>query len=53
VSEGLRYHDFGVLTRTNSLAGNIEEAFLAENIPYKVSGGTSFFQRKEIKDIIS
>jgi DNA helicase-2/ATP-dependent DNA helicase PcrA len=53
VSEGLRYHDFGVLTRTNSLAGNIEEAFLAENIPYKVSGGTSFFQRKEVKDIIS
>jgi DNA helicase-2/ATP-dependent DNA helicase PcrA len=53
VSEGLRSHDFGVLTRTNSLAGNIEEAFLAENIPYKVSGGTSFFQRKEIKDIIS
>ncbi|MDR0290981.1 MAG: UvrD-helicase domain-containing protein [Treponema sp.] len=53
ISETLRYHDFGVLTRTNSLAGNIEEAFLAENIPYKVSGGTSFFQRKEIKDIIS
>ena len=53
IADGLRYHDFGVLTRTNSLAGNIEEAFLAENIPYKVSGGTSFFQRKEIKDIIS
>jgi DNA helicase-2/ATP-dependent DNA helicase PcrA len=32
---------------------SIEEAFLAENIPYRVSGGTSFFQRKEIKDIIS
>ena len=53
VTDKLRYHDFGVLTRTNSLAGTIEEAFLAENIPYKVSGGTSFFQRKEIKDIIS
>ncbi|MCL2763165.1 MAG: UvrD-helicase domain-containing protein [Treponema sp.] len=53
VTDTLRYHDFGVLTRTNSLARNIEEAFLAENIPYKVSGGTSFFQRKEIKDIIS
>ena len=48
-----RYHDFGVLTRTNNLAANIEDAFLAENIPYKISGGTSFFQRKEIKDIIS
>jgi DNA helicase-2/ATP-dependent DNA helicase PcrA len=53
ITENLKYHDFGVLTRTNSLARNIEEAFLSENIPYKVSGGTSFFQRKEIKDIIS
>jgi DNA helicase-2/ATP-dependent DNA helicase PcrA len=53
ITETLRYHDFGVLTRTNSLSNNIEEAFLAEDIPYKVSGGTSFFQRKEIKDIIS
>jgi len=52
-SHSFQYHNFGVLTRTNSLAGNIEEAFLAENIPYIVSGGTSFFQRKEIKDIIS
>jgi len=53
ISEKYKYHDFGVLTRTNSLARNIEEAFLSQNIPYKVSGGTSFFQRKEIKDIIS
>jgi len=52
-TETRRYHDFGVLTRTNSLSRNIEEAFLADNIPYKISGGTSFFQRKEIKDIIS
>ena len=51
--EDYKYHDFGVLTRTNSLSRNIEEAFLAENIPYRVSGGTSFFARKEIKDIIS
>ena len=53
IKEDYKYHDFGVLTRTNSLARNIEESFLAENIPYCVSGGTSFFQRKEIKDIIS
>jgi DNA helicase-2/ATP-dependent DNA helicase PcrA len=51
--EGLRYDDFGVLIRTNSMTRSIEEAFLAENIPYRVSGGTSFFQRKEIKDILS
>ena len=52
-SEDYKYHDFGILTRTNSLSRDIEEALLAENIPYRVSGGTSFFQRKEIKDIIS
>ena len=53
IDEKLKYHDFGVLTRTNSLMRSIEEAFLSENIPYRVSGGTSFFQRKEIKDITS
>ena len=39
--------------RTNGLTASIEEAFLEANIPYKVSGGMSFFQRKEIKDILS
>ncbi|MDR1100324.1 MAG: UvrD-helicase domain-containing protein [Treponema sp.] len=53
IQERLAYSDFGVLVRTNSLTRNIEEAFLAANIPYRVSGGTSFFQRKEIKDILS
>jgi DNA helicase-2/ATP-dependent DNA helicase PcrA len=52
-SEKLGFSDFGVLVRTNSLTRNIEEAFLAADIPYRVSGGTSFFQRKEIKDILS
>jgi DNA helicase-2/ATP-dependent DNA helicase PcrA len=51
--ENFGYHQFGVLVRTNSLTRTIEEAFLAENIPYRVSGGTSFFQRKEVKDIIA
>jgi ATP-dependent DNA helicase UvrD/PcrA len=51
--EGLKYHDFGVLVRTNGLTAPIEEAFLAENIPYRVSGGTSFFQRKEVKDVLA
>jgi DNA helicase-2/ATP-dependent DNA helicase PcrA len=53
LKDKLRYDQFGVLIRINSLTRYIEEAFLAANIPYKVSGGTSFFQRKEIKDIIS
>jgi DNA helicase-2/ATP-dependent DNA helicase PcrA len=53
VRERLKYDDFGVLVRTNSMTRPLEEAFLSENIPYRVSGGTSFFQRKEIKDILS
>ncbi|MDR0388430.1 MAG: UvrD-helicase domain-containing protein, partial [Treponema sp.] len=53
VRERLKYDDFGVLIRTNSMTRSIEEAFLSQNIPYRVSGGTSFFQRKEIKDILS
>ncbi len=53
MKEHLKYHDFGVLVRTNSLSTLIENAFLSENIPYKVSGGKSFFQRKEIKDIVA
>jgi DNA helicase-2/ATP-dependent DNA helicase PcrA len=53
LKEHLRYDQFGVLIRTNNLTRYIEEAFLAADLPYKVSGGTSFFQRKEIKDIIS
>ena len=51
--EELKYSDFGILLRTNSLTRNIEESLLETNIPYRVTGGTSFFQRKEIKDIIS
>jgi DNA helicase-2/ATP-dependent DNA helicase PcrA len=51
--ENLKYDDFGILLRTNSLMDRIEESLLAENIPYRVSGGTSFFARKEIKDVLS
>ena len=48
-----KYDDFGVLMRANTQSRFIEEAFLQNNIPYTMSGGTSFFERKEIKDIIS
>ena len=48
----LKYDQFGVLMRANTQSRAIEEAFLEANIPYTMSGGTSFFQRKEIKDII-
>jgi DNA helicase-2/ATP-dependent DNA helicase PcrA len=43
----------GILIRTNNLSKAIEDALLAHNIPYTMSGGTSFFERKEIRDIIS
>ena len=52
-AEQRNYGDFGVLVRTNSQFDCLEEAFLAENIPCKVSGGLSFFDRKEIRDILS
>ena len=52
-AERRKFSEFGVLVRTNNQFDCIEEAFLAENIPYRVSGGTSFFERKEIRDILS
>jgi DNA helicase-2/ATP-dependent DNA helicase PcrA len=53
LQDGLRYGDVGVLVRTNALTRNLEVAFLSENVPYRVSGGQSFFQRREIKDVIA
>jgi DNA helicase II / ATP-dependent DNA helicase PcrA len=53
IKNSLRYDNFGVLLRTNNLLTAIEHALLSSNIPYKVSGGQSFFQRKEIRDIIA
>ena len=53
MQDDLSYGDFGILVRTNSLTTAIEDALLMNGIPYAVSGGQSFFQRKEIKDIIA
>jgi DNA helicase-2/ATP-dependent DNA helicase PcrA len=51
--ENRSYDDFGILVRTNSLTKNIELQMMSQNIPYRMSGGTSFFQRKEVKDVIA
>ncbi len=51
--EHVPWDDFGILIRINALTRWIEESLLAENVPYRISGGTSFFGRKEIKDVIS
>lgn len=48
----LDYRDFGVLVRTNGLLGEIENTFVEQQLPVKVSGGKSFFDRKEIRDIL-
>ena len=53
MEDSRKYDDFGVLIRANTQSRFIEEAFLQANIPYTMSGGTSFFERKEIKDVIS
>lgn len=51
--DGLNYGDFGILVRTNGLMKTIENAMLVGHIPYNLSGGESFFQRKEVKDMIA
>ena len=50
---GYKYSDFAVLYRMNTLSRVIEEIFVQEGIPYKMVGGLKFWDRKEIKDIIS
>ena len=47
------YSDFAILYRTNSQSRSFEEYMRKENIPYRIYGGLSFYQRKEIKDVIA
>ncbi|TJX65501.1 ATP-dependent DNA helicase PcrA [Soehngenia saccharolytica] len=51
--KGYKLKDIAVLYRTNVQSRPFEEAFMAEEIPYKVVGGLKFYDRKEIKDIVS
>jgi ATP-dependent DNA helicase UvrD/PcrA len=48
-----RHQDFAILYRTNAQSRAMEEALRRKNIPYKIYGGLSFYQRKEIKDLLS
>ncbi|GHV21383.1 DNA helicase [Bacteroidia bacterium] len=48
-----KYSDFVILYRTNAQSRIFEEALRKRNMPYKIYGGLSFFQRKEVKDVIS
>lgn len=53
LSEQLNYSDFAILYRTNAQSRIFEESLRRRNIPYKIYGGISFFQRKEIKDVLA
>jgi DNA helicase-2/ATP-dependent DNA helicase PcrA len=50
---GLELRDFAVLYRVGAQSRTLEEAFLRHNIPYKIVGGTRFYERKEIKDALA
>lgn len=50
--QGVNYKDFAILYRTNAQSRAMEEALRKLGVPYKIYGGTSFYQRKEVKDLI-
>ena len=53
MADRLMYRDFAILYRTNAQSRIFEESLRKRSIPYKVYGGLSFYQRKEIKDLLS
>lgn len=50
--EGYDYKSMAILYRTNAQSRVFEESFMIKNIPYRIVGGTNFYQRKEVKDIL-
>ncbi|CAG0953690.1 MAG: UvrD-helicase domain-containing protein [Bacteroidetes bacterium] len=53
LSEHAPFSDFAILYRTNAQSRSFEEALRKRNIPYRIFGGISFYQRKEIKDLLA
>jgi DNA helicase-2/ATP-dependent DNA helicase PcrA len=51
VRKGYSYNDFAILYRANNISRQFEDVFLQKHIPYRIYGNTSFFKRKEIKDL--
>ena len=52
-NRGASYDDFAILYRTNSQSRKLEDALRSLSVPYEIYGGTSFYQRKEVKDILA
>lgn len=52
-NEGLNWSDFAILYRTNAQSRSFEESLRKLNIPYRIIGGLSFYQRREIKDVLA
>ena len=53
MQQQMQNRDFAILYRTNAQSRSFEDAFRKKNIPYRVYGGLSFYQRKEIKDVLA
>jgi len=51
--EGIRYSDIAVMYRTNVQSRPLEDAFVRMGVPYKLIGGTRFYERKEVKDVLA
>jgi DNA helicase-2/ATP-dependent DNA helicase PcrA len=53
ISDGLPWDAFGILVRTNAQARSIEETLMESGLPYRTAGGPSFYQRKEVRDMLA
>jgi len=53
IADGLAWDAFGILVRTNSQARVIEESLMEAGLPYRTAGGPSFYQRKEVRDMLA
>ena len=51
--KGVAYNDIAILYRTNAQSRSFEDAFRLQGIPYRIYGGLSFYQRKEVKDLLA
>ena len=53
VDQGRHYQDIAVFYRTNSQSRSLEEQLIRQAIPYRIYGGTRFYDRKEVKDLLA